>query len=315
MESPKEYTMKYRPKHIVEYALLRFVAALVCIQPYRGALLLGWIIAGIAFRIFGFRKKETLRRMRIAFGDRFTDRQYRHMAWISCRNMAFNVIDILRSPITTLAWCDRFYDYAETVEILQKQRDIGRGGVLACPHMGCWDLGGIAYALNDIPVFSLVARQRNPLVNDYFDRIRVSPGADALTRGTPGILRIIARRLKAGDLFAILPDARMKTPGMEIPLLGGVANLGTGMATFARMANVPIFPLIMSRAGWAHHRIQPLPSIEPDMTLDKQTDVHRMTSLVLKTFDREIQAAPEQWFWFNKRWVLDPVSEPNKEEQ
>ena len=87
------------------------------------------------------------------------------------------------------------------------------------------------------------------------------------------------------------------------------------MATFARMAKVPIFPIIMTREGWAHHRIRTLPSVEPDMTLDKQTDVNRMTSLVMETFDREIQAAPEQWFWFNKRWVLDPVSEPNKEEQ
>ena len=289
--------------------LLRIIAGLVCIQPYRGALCLGWTIAGIGFHIFGFRKAETLRRMKIAFGDRFTEKQYRHMAWISCRNMAFNVIDILRAPIATLAWCKRVYDYTETMDILGKQTDEGKGGVLAAPHMGCWDLASVAYGVNNIPVFSIVARQRNPLVNEYFDRIRCAPGTEALSRGTPGILRTIARRLKAGEVLAILPDARLKTPGLKIPLLGGTANLGTGMATFARMANVPIFPIIVTREGWARHRIRTLPSIDPEMTLDKQTDVHRMTSLVMETFDREIQAAPEQWFWFNKRWVLDPVSE------
>jgi KDO2-lipid IV(A) lauroyltransferase len=307
--------MKYRTKHIFEYMLLRLVAGLVCIQPYRGALCLGWIIAGVGFHIFGFRKKETLRRMKLAFGDRFTEKQYRHMAWISCRNMVFNVVDILRSPIATLAWCDKVYDYAESVDIFKKQTAAETGCIIAAPHMGCWDLGGIAYAMNNIPVFSIVARQRNVLVNDYFDRIRNAPGTEALTRGTPGVLRIVARRLKAGEVLAILPDARMKTPGLEMPLLGGTANLGTGMATFARMAKVPIFPIIMTREGWSHHRIRHLPTVEPDMTLDKQTDVHRMSNLVVEAFDREIHAAPEQWFWFNKRWVLDPVSEPNKEKQ
>jgi lauroyl/myristoyl acyltransferase len=52
-----------------------------------------------------------------------------------------------------------------------------------------------------------------------------------------------------------------------------------------------------------------LQTIYPDKTLDKKTDIERMMNLVIKNIDREIQAAPEQWFWYNSRWVLDPVSE------
>ena len=29
----------------------------------------------------------------------------------------------------------------------------------------------------------------------------------------------------------------------------------------------------------------------------------------LQHFDAAIRATPEQWFWYNRRWVLDPVAE------
>jgi len=305
--------MKYKPKHVLEYALLRLIATVVSLLPYRIALAMAWLLAGIAFHGFGFRRAETLRRMRGVFGDRFAPRQYRRMAWISGRNMAFNVVEILRGSRATGAWCEKVYDHQETVAIMKRQMAIGQGGILAAPHMGNWDLAGIAYSTQGIPTFSIAARQRNPLVNDYFDRVRTTtPGIQTLSRGDSGILKTIVRNLRRGGILAILPDVRMNTPGIQMPLLGGTANLGTGMATFARMTGVPIFPIIITRVGWARHRIRALPAVHPNMDLDKDTDVHRMTAVVLAAFDREIQADPEQWFWFNKRWVLDPVTESER---
>ncbi|MBT3193807.1 MAG: lysophospholipid acyltransferase family protein [Verrucomicrobia bacterium] len=304
--------MTYRAKHILEYALLRTVAMLVCILPYRMALSIGWGLAFIAFRLFSFRKNETLRRMRLVFGNRFSAGQYRRMAWIACRNTAFNAIDVLRAPRITQKWCNHVFDSDETIRILRAQVEMGKGGVMATPHMGCWDLAGINLSVNGIPTLSIVAKQRNPLVNAYFDRVRSAPGMKTLSRGQSGILKAVVRHLKEAEFLAILPDARMRTPGIEMPLLGGTANLGTGTASFARMTRLPIFPIICSREGWTRHRMRSLPTVQPDMTLDKQADVQRMTAIVLEMFDREIQAAPEQWFWLNKRWVLDPVIPPER---
>jgi Kdo2-lipid IVA lauroyltransferase/acyltransferase len=305
--------MKYRAKHVFEYGLLRTVAFLVCNLPYRVALGIGWVLAFTAFRLFGFRRTETLRRMQLVFGDRFSAAQYRHMAWISCRNMAFNAVDVLRAPRITQAWCNTVFDCDEAFSILREHMTTtGKGGILATPHMGCWDLAGTNCSVNDIPTFSIAARQRNPLVNAYFDDVRSAPGMETLSRGESGILKSVVRYLRSGRFLAILPDARMRTPGIEMPLLGGIANLGTGMASFARMTRVPIFPIICTREGWARHRMRMLPRVTPDMTLDKQADVQRMTATILEMFDQEIHAAPEQWFWFNKRWVLDPVEGPER---
>jgi len=32
-----------------------------------------------------------------------------------------------------------------------------------------------------------------------------------------------------------------------------------------------------------------------------------MMQKLVSIFDAEIRANPEQYFWFNKRWVLDPI--------
>ncbi len=306
-------TMKYEPKHIVEYGLLRVVAFIVCILPYRAALSLGWGLAALAFFVFRFRREKVLRRMNSVFGDRFTASQYRHMAWMSLRNTVFSAIEVLRAPRVTREWCDNVFDYKEAQEIVKRQTATGGGGIIALPHMGSWDLGGIAYAHNGIPTVIIPGRQRNPLANAYFDRVRAKPGIETFSRGISTSTRKIMHSLRQGKVLAIMPDARMRTPGIKMPLLGGTANLGAGTATFARIANVPIFPIVVTRDGWTRHRIRPLPTVEADMTLDKKTDIQRMTALVVGMLDREIQAAPEQWFWFNSRWVLDPVAEPKKD--
>jgi lauroyl/myristoyl acyltransferase len=100
----------------------------------------------------------------------------------------------------------------------------------------------------------------------------------------------------------------MPYPDLSIPFLGGEANLGSGMALFARMTNLPIYPCCCVRDGWTRHRIaETYPVVRPDKTLDKGEDIERMTAAVIANFDEAIRKYPEQWFWHNKRWVLDPV--------
>ena len=120
-------------------------------------------------------------------------------------------------------------------------------------------------------------------------------------------MRPALRNLKNGHVMAILPDTRMREREIDVPLLNGTANLGRGMALFARLADVPILPRVVTREGWARHRIVMHDPVWPDKTLDKKTDIERMTRTVVKILDAAIREQPEQWFWFNKRWVLDPV--------
>jgi len=100
----------------------------------------------------------------------------------------------------------------------------------------------------------------------------------------------------------------MRRKDVSVPFLGGFANVGRGMASFAIAAQVPIVPAIFMRKGWTKHEFVHFDPLYPDPMLDKEADIQRITKSVLKTLDEAIRQNPEQWFWYNGRWILDPVS-------
>ena len=298
--------MKYRVKHLVEYGALRAVSGLVNIVPYRAALAVGWGVAWLAFHVGRFRRAEAEHRIREVFGDQFTARKVRWIAWISLRNLMFTAVDIMRTPFITLNTIGKIADYRETTRVLKDHHATGRGAIVALPHMGAWEVPGRAMVLEGIPFFSVAGKQRNPLFDHYLNSTRERSGMPILMRGA-STLREVIRRLKGGSMLALLPDLRMRTEAVKVRFLGKEANVGAGMAMFARHAGVPIFPGIVTRIGWSKHVMKIYPPVVGDLSADKQEDVQRMTQAVMDIVSEAILAEPEQWFWYNKRWVLEPV--------
>ncbi|MEI6564902.1 MAG: hypothetical protein WCO42_11420 [bacterium] len=298
--------MKYRVKHLVEYGFLRAIAGVVTVLPYRLALLVGWKWAWLAFHVLRFRRAETDRRIREVFGDRFTPRERRRIAWLSLRNFMFTAVDIMRTPFMTQDELNAISDYDELIGILLAHHATGRGGVCALPHMGAWELPGRAMTFRGVPFFSVAGKQRNPLFDYYLNNTREKSGMPILMRGA-STLKDIIRRLKAGQMLAILPDVRMRTEAVKVRFLGKEANIGGGMALFARHANVPIFPTIVMRVGWTRHVARLYPPVWSNPALDKEADIRQMSQSVMDIVSEAIMINPEQWFWYNKRWVLEPV--------
>jgi KDO2-lipid IV(A) lauroyltransferase len=298
--------MKYRVKHVVEYVALRGVAGLVTVLPYRAALALGWGIAWLAFHVGRFRRAETLRRIREVFGDKHDERGVRRIAWLSLRNLMFTAVDIMRTPAYGAATLGKIADYGEIQKALESHKALGRGGIVAIPHMGEWELPGRAMILGGIPFFSVAGKQRNPLFDHYLNSTRERSGMPILMRGASTLKQII-HRLRQGEMLALLPDVRMRTEAVKVRFLGKEANIGGGMAMFARHAGVPVFPVIVTRVGWTRHVGRIYPPIEPDPAADKHADAQRISQAVMDVISQAILAEPEQWFWYNKRWVLEPV--------
>lgn len=298
--------MRYRVQHLFEYAVLCGVAAFLNRLPYRIALAVAWVLAGFVFHIFRFRRRETVRRIREVFGESKSPSEIKRIAWLSLRNMAFNMVEMMRAPTINEAWVDRHIpDFKNHMPAVKALIDQYGGAVITVPHMGNWDLAGWACHRYGIRMFSIAAKQKNPLVNDWINRQRES-GMTILERGG-GTLKQIIKLLRSGAVLAILPDVRMPTSDLKLPFLGGTANFGRGMAMFAITAKVPIIPAIFRREGWVRHGFDRFPAILPDPLLDKEENARRMTTAVIAHVDAAIHRNPEQWFWYNKRWVLTPV--------
>jgi lauroyl/myristoyl acyltransferase len=276
--------------------------------PYRLALGLGWVLAWLAFYVFRWRVRTAISRIEDVFGDQLTRREVRRVAWVSLRNTFFNGVEVMRIPSITKAWVE---DVLDTSVINEFKLIWGgeEGAIFALPHMGNWDVAGVAATLFDLPIFTITGKQHNPLFDDYMNHMRGFTGIETIPRDSKTLLRKVIRNLKAGKILAFTSDLRSRTKGMSVQFLGKEANIVAGMALFARQTNVPVFPVVVTREGWGRHKWHVCEPIRPDKSLDKQDDWNRITQYVMDKFEVAIRERPDQYFWYNKRWVLDPFVE------
>lgn len=296
--------MKYRLKHLLEYVLLRAHAAVLMRLPYRAALALGWVLARIGYHLVRYRVAEARRRIREVL-PRLSRREVNRIAWLSFRNLIFMVVEDIRLPRITDRWIEAV---VECDQAMARGREVSRrhhGAILALPHMGNWDLAAAVSEKRDLPMLVIARSQKNPLVNAYLNRRRSWMGSGVIDRDDPALLKKILKGLKGGKVLSILIDLRASSGGLEVNYLGHPARIAAGMALLARQAGVPILPVVLIRRGWARHYWTVYDPILPDPSLDKREDWRRMTQQVLDIFTGAVKEHPDQYFWYNKRWVLE----------
>jgi len=298
--------MKHRPKHIFEYVLLRGLLGLVNILPLRAALAVGWLVGAFFFYVLRYRSVEAQRRIQQVFGDRFTAKERKHIAWLSFRNICFNAVEMARFHKLTPEQVRRMPLYEQLEQVQRFHKENGPL-VFTTAHIGNWDLGGVASKLDGLPIFSIARRQKNPLTDALLNKMRNATGMEVVLNDSR-ILQNVVKKLKAGEILAILPDVRSRESDLKVNFLNGTASLGAGTAIFAQMAKCPILPVALIRKGWTRHEAKVFDLIRPNPEADKAEDRARIMQELISVLDAEIQAHPEQYFWFNKRWVLDPVT-------
>ncbi len=297
--------MKHQPKHILAYTVLLIFAALIRILPLRVALALGWLTAAMAHFFARINVDRTRKRIREVLGPEVSEKQVRHIAWIAWRNLCFNAIDSLRFSKLTAEKIRR-QPLAHLEPTLKNVQSECEGGfILATPHMGNWEIAGIAGDLIGLPLFTIVRKQKNPLIDAYINKLRRSFDLEVLYRDAKEWKGVIDR-LKQGKVMAVLPDIGVRARGVTVDYLNGKATIAPGTAHFALLAHCPVYPIVVRRVGWCRHDAVLLDPVVPDPAADRKDEQHRIMQEVMSALSKEILKTPEQYFWYNKRWVLDP---------
>jgi len=214
-QQTKRLTVKYQPKHIAEYVALGSVAGLVRILPLRAALALGWLVAAGSHFIGRVNVERTHKRIREVFGDRYSEKKVRRIAWISWRNLCFNAVDALRFPKLTLEEIRQhpLASLEPKLHDIMKQQE--GGFILTTPHMGNWEIAGIAADLAGLPIFAIARKQKNPLVDAFINKMRQSFRLEILFTGRH-IGKAVVDRLTNGKTLAILPDINARIGGVTL---------------------------------------------------------------------------------------------------
>jgi Kdo2-lipid IVA lauroyltransferase/acyltransferase len=306
--------MKVRFKHRVEYALFLGFARLLRVLPHRAALCAGCGLAAIVHFIFGFRRKEALKRLEEVFGHRYSHKEMKRIAWVSFRNIVFNGVEALRLDRYKKAWFETCFNHREVLEEVTARTAQGQGVIVVLTHTGNWDLSSRVAELNGIPAVYIARSQSNPLTYGYFHRVRTKAGILIEDRDDPSIIRKVIRHLNEGRMLGVMVDLRARTPSPGLKFLGQEAHIAGGLGLIARKSNAIVLPISIARKGWFKHQWTLNEPIQSDSALPGKVDRQRIMQHCLDQLSPMILTDPEQYFWYNKRWVLQPFpSEPETE--
>ena len=297
--------VKSKRAALTEYALLRGACAVVNAIPYPLACALARGFAWFLVEIVRFKRKRTFERIKGCFPEK-TYSEVRRIAIMSLSNVLMSAVEMIRASSLDKAWIERHVkDVHVYADRLKAIADEGKGVVIMVPHSGNWYMAAWAMARCGVPLFAIAAKQRNPYIDAWMNR-QYGEGLDVVERGSARVMAEIKSRLSKGQCFAILPDLRVPTKDVEVPFLNGTANVSHGGASFATAIGAPVVVAIMRREG-GKHVFDHLGTLRPNAELSRKEDSVRLTRETMALLDAAIKKTPEHWFWYNKRWILQPV--------
>ena len=142
-----------------EYAALRTFCALVNAMPYAAAMAAARLFGWAAFRVFRFKRRRTLARIRSVFPE-MTDREATAVAVNSLQNILQTGVEMMRAPRLDRRWMDsHVVDGRLYKDRLQSYVDEGNGVVIMVPHSGNWYMAAWSMAKYGLPLFALAAKE------------------------------------------------------------------------------------------------------------------------------------------------------------
>jgi KDO2-lipid IV(A) lauroyltransferase len=184
---------------------------------------------------------------------------------------------------------------------------LGRGAVVALPHLGGWEWAGRWIADQGHPITVVVERIEPPELFEWFVDLRSQLGMTVVPLG-PDAAPAIATALKNNHIVCLLCDRDLQRSGPEVEFFGETTTLPGGPAMLSLRTGAPILPT----AVYFTDRLDGhLGYIRPPMPVERsedrlRADVQRITQDLARELEILIRRAPSQWHLFQPNWPSDP---------
>lgn len=297
--------VRHAPRHRVEYALARTLEGAVASLPEGMADAFGARLGAAVHRL-GIRRKTVEQNLRLAFPDQteawrqdVCRRAYRHLGREAAAMLRLAKLDkqaVIDRTVT------RGWDQME--DALSE----GKGCILVTGHYGNWEIAAATVASRGVPISAIVRRQGNLLVDQRLDETRRRLGVETIVqREAP---RAVPRVLRKNGVVGIVGDQDARKAGVFVPFFRVPASTHRGPALFAIRFGAPVFACVARRLEGPGVRYEVSGTRVPvPRTGDLEADVTALTAELTLRLEAGIREAPEQYFWFHRRWKSKPPTE------
>ncbi|MCU4184873.1 phosphatidylinositol mannoside acyltransferase [Acidiferrimicrobium sp. IK] len=212
----------------------------------------------------------------------------------------------LRLPSLTPAEVDAGMSY-RGMQHLYDALALGRGAILALPHLGGWEWGGMWLAHTGTPVSVVVEAIDPPELFEWFTEFRRRLGMDVIANG-PHAAAACLRALKEGRTLCLLSDRVVgDTLGVEVEFFGERTRMPAGPVTLGLRTGAPVLPaaVYFTDAGSGHLAVvrPPLPLARTAGRL--RDDITAGTQLLARELEVLVRRDPTQWHLMHPNWPSD----------
>ena len=281
------------------YLLFRAFTAVVLSLPLIVVYRLGQACGFMAWLIAGSYRRLVRANMTVAYGSTRSPDEIRRLARRHFQTLGANLLSSIKTVRFDAAGIARVCP-VEGIEHAIAALDQGKGIVMVLSHMGNWEL----YA----PLCQVLPQYKwsciyQPLGNRYIEAY--------VQRARSRATKMFSRKngfngptafLREGGAVGVLIDQHAGDRGIWTPMFGRLASTSTLAGILARRTDALLVPMAVQTVGPARWKLvitPPVPSVETDGT---PMEPRRSRPGSTRYSNRQIDAAPADWFWVHNRW-------------
>jgi KDO2-lipid IV(A) lauroyltransferase len=190
-------------------------------------------------------------------------------------------------------------------ELLDAAVAAGKGVIAASPHLGAWEMAGLAYSRLQ-PIVTMYRPQEEPW-DSLIKAGRARFGAEVVPSDRGGMRRLLAT-LKRGGSIGVLPDQDPPTgSGVFAPFFGITAHSPVFASRLARRTGAAVLFVYAERLGWGRGYVLHIEPAPPEVA---DADEVRAVAAVNRGVEACIRRFPAQYYWAYMRFRRRPAGEP-----
>ncbi|MDH5655613.1 MAG: lysophospholipid acyltransferase family protein [Spirochaetia bacterium] len=224
------------------------------------------------------------------------------------KNNVINMGRQLAEFIQTPAINDNFFKkwFVPLPDAQSHQKIYSDGGICILGHLGNWEWHGfLAGKLSGRDIYTLVKRQRNPIMNRYVEKLRNQAHMQFIYIDQNAFMTI--SKLRKGNLVAFTSDQNARSSGEFFPFFGRLASTYLGPASVARNTKVPVYFVWSYRDNKKRLNFEFQEIQKPEIPKENIKEWEKaFTQSWVQILESKIKEHPEDYLWAHNRWKTQP---------
>ncbi len=284
------------------YLMALVIERILVTIPENWAYSFGRFLGRVVWLILMDRREAVMENLTIAFGAEETPEWIQRTAFKSFEHLGLLVVEFFLIRHWNQEEMSRRITYAGNKDFNLAMCPGVEGICLLTSHFGCFEVSAASVKFCGFKTNLIATGLKNPFLSKFvFSRAGTDSGVTTFPH--KGSVKDLIERLKAGEMLAMLGDQRGDAErGIFVDYFGTPAPANEIFAKFALDGEARVLPICTYRTGPGRYSTTFGPEIIITASGDTTADLIRVSSQFHQLFERWLRIAPEQGFWFQRKW-------------